>query len=137
MCLDGKINFSEDHKPSNPLEEERIRKAGGYVSNSGRIDSCLAVSRALGDSDYKGKQYEGSEAKVSPIPDVTEFPFSNKTKIIMASDGFFDTVEENDMILKYINLEDPCGNLMEYSLIKGSLDNIIIMMLDLSQDSSL
>ena len=132
LCSDGKTIPSQDHKPSNLAEEKRIREAGGHVS-WGRVDGMLAVSRALGDTDFKGsKKYEGREAKVSPVPDVTEYPFSENTKIVMASDGFFDAVyNDNDMILRYLEFEDPCNDLMEYAHWKSS-DNIMIMMLDLS-----
>ena len=37
-----------DHKPINPLEEERIEKVGGYVHNE-YVCGSLAASRALGD----------------------------------------------------------------------------------------
>jgi len=134
LFLDRKIISSKDHKPSNPSEEERVGKAGGYVSWN-RVDGILAVSRALGDIDFKGiSKYKGREAKVSPVPDVTEYPFSKDTKIIMASDGLFDKVEDNSMILRYFDEyeEDPCDELMRYAAMKGSMDNIIIMMLDLS-----
>ncbi len=133
LCSDEKLTASIDHKPTNVLERERICEAGGHVS-WGRVDGVIAVSRALGDVDFKGwREYKGRKAKVSPIPDVTEFPFSKDTKILMASDGFFDSTPSDDMILRYLKYkEDPCGNLMEDAQWKSS-DNIIIMMLDLSQ----
>lgn len=48
--VDGKTTFklSEDHKPENPGELDRITKAGGTVSY-GRVNGCLNLSRALGD----------------------------------------------------------------------------------------
>jgi len=132
----GAIFSSPDHKPINPSEIRRIEKAGGRVWFN-RVDSILAVSRALGDADFKGSgEYKGRDAKVSPIPDVTEHPFSKGAKIIMGSDGLFDAMPLDgggDMIWRYIKeCEDPCGELMEYA---GRLsdDNIIIMMLDLSR----
>jgi serine/threonine protein phosphatase PrpC len=135
LCSVGITFSSLDHKPTNPSEIKRIEKAGGSVWFD-RIDHMLAVSRALGDVDFKGNNgYKGREAKVSPIPDVTEHPFSKDTKIIMGSDGLFDAMPPNggsDMIWRYINdCEDPCGELMEIAGFKSS-DNIMIMMLDLS-----
>ena len=137
LCLDGKTLASRDHKPSNPSEYTRIIDAGGHVSWD-RVDGIIAVSRALGDIDFKGReQYKGREAKVSPIPDVTRYSFSKDIKIVMASDGFFDSIlNNNGMILKYLREEeDPCGELMEYASWK-SADNIIIMMLDLNMGKS-
>ena len=46
--------MTEDHKPSSPMEQKRILEAGGIVT-SGRIDAKLAVSRAVGDHQYKQK----------------------------------------------------------------------------------
>lgn len=49
----GQVCFStQDHKPCNPREKERIQNAGGSVMIQ-RVNGSLAVSRALGDYDYK------------------------------------------------------------------------------------
>lgn len=45
--------MSEDHKPENPGELSRIQRAGGFVED-GRVNGMLALSRALGDFEYKG-----------------------------------------------------------------------------------
>lgn len=46
-------DMSEDHKPENPGELSRIQRAGGFVEE-GRVNGMLALSRALGDFEYKG-----------------------------------------------------------------------------------
>lgn len=46
------IPLSQDHKPDDAKENERITKAGGVVAN-GRINMNLNLSRALGDLEYK------------------------------------------------------------------------------------
>ena len=46
--------MSEDHKPNNAEELERIHNAGGTVSMK-RVDGDLAVSRSLGDFQYKDR----------------------------------------------------------------------------------
>jgi serine/threonine protein phosphatase PrpC len=45
--------MSEDHKPDNPEETRRIMRSGGFVED-GRVNGMLALSRALGDFEYKG-----------------------------------------------------------------------------------
>lgn len=46
------ISMTEDHKPDNLEEEERIKAAGGFVKYS-RVRGNLALSRAIGDRSYK------------------------------------------------------------------------------------
>ncbi len=48
--------LSEDHKPSNKKEAERITQAGGWVE-SGRIKGDLMVSRGFGDFPFKNNKY--------------------------------------------------------------------------------
>ena len=45
-------DLSDDHKPENEEEEQRIVKARGNVDN-GRVNGELALSRAIGDMHYK------------------------------------------------------------------------------------
>lgn len=42
------VELSKDHKPEDPIEIDRITKAGGNVSY-GRVNGGLNLSRALGD----------------------------------------------------------------------------------------
>ena len=53
LSRDGVTAFSTfDHKPVNPIEKDRIQRAGGSVMIQ-RVNGSLAVSRALGDFQYK------------------------------------------------------------------------------------
>ena len=45
--------MSVDHKPEDPVERARIYNAGGFVEEN-RVNGMLALSRALGDFEYKG-----------------------------------------------------------------------------------
>ena len=40
--------MSDDHKPEDPSEQDRIMKAGGRVTCDGRVNGGLNLSRALG-----------------------------------------------------------------------------------------
>jgi serine/threonine protein phosphatase PrpC len=53
MSRDKKaVPLSEDHKPDDPIERKRIYTANGFVED-GRVNGMLALSRALGDFEYK------------------------------------------------------------------------------------
>eukprot|EP01048_Picozoa_sp_COSAG05_P020448 COSAG05_NODE_3476_length_2036_cov_229.440372_1_plen_273_part_00 len=69
------VALSEDHKPSNPGEVQRIVRAGGSVSpgESGgavRVEGSLAVSRSLGDFQYKDVNLAPEAQMVSPVPEI-------------------------------------------------------------------
>lgn len=54
LCKKSKAkDLSEDHKPELPSERNRIEKANGYVEDK-RVNGMLALSRALGDFEFKG-----------------------------------------------------------------------------------
>lgn len=46
------IELSHDHKPDNDGELKRVKAAGGFVEE-GRVQGVIAVSRAIGDWEYK------------------------------------------------------------------------------------
>ena len=46
------IELSYDHKPDNDGELKRVKAAGGFVED-GRVQGVIAVSRAIGDWEYK------------------------------------------------------------------------------------
>jgi len=53
QLTDGKvIELSHDHKPENDGELKRVKAGGGYVED-GRVQGIIAVSRAIGDWEYK------------------------------------------------------------------------------------
>jgi serine/threonine protein phosphatase PrpC len=45
-------DLSVDHKPDLPTEKRRIERANGFVEES-RVNGMLALSRSLGDFEYK------------------------------------------------------------------------------------
>lgn len=83
--------MSEDHKPETPLEMTRIMNSGGYVED-GRVNGALALSRALGDFEYKkNKQLSWKEQAVTAFPDCRIEPIDAQTQfVILACDGIWD-----------------------------------------------
>ena len=60
------LRMSLDHKPDRVDEEARITRAGGWVSH-GRVLHTLAVSRAIGDRDFKLLSYADGRC-APPLP---------------------------------------------------------------------
>ncbi|KAL7060907.1 hypothetical protein AAHC03_09449 [Spirometra sp. Aus1] len=133
---------TEDHKPSSPGERRRINNAGGHVILS-RVNGSLAVSRALGDFDYK--QVKGtppSDQLVSPEPDVTcleRMPEADQI-LCLACDGIWD-VYSNEELCDYVlhrlkcssSLTHVCNEVLDTSLFKGSKDNMSILLVGLNK----
>ena len=130
LCRDGKLEFNTtDHKPMNEGEKIRIEKAGGTVMMQ-RVNGSLAVSRALGDFDYK--RVEGKkqiEQLVSPEPDICVIERSEKDQfLLLACDGVFDVMSNDEIIsfvLHHLELEESllkiCSKLIDTCLNKVSV----------------
>lgn len=91
------VPLSVDHKPSVPAEEARIVAAGCQVEN-GRVNMTLAVSRALGDVDFKsGDSTDWRMQAVTAYPDVTITPSrSDDEFIVIGCDGIWDVLSNEE-----------------------------------------
>ena len=100
LCRDGAVAFyTEDHKPCNPRERERIQNAGGSVTLQ-RVNGSLAVSRALGDFTFKEVGWRPqTEQLVSPEPEVYEMERSADRDefLILACDGVWDAIGNEEL----------------------------------------
>lgn len=138
-CTQGKpVLATQDHKPSNEPEKERIQNAGGSVMIQ-RVNGSLAVSRALGDFEYKNVEGKGpTEQLVSPEP---EFYIKSRDEaadqfLVLACDGVWDVMSNED-ICNFIthrmkvhdNLETICNEVIDTCLYKGSRDNMSIIII--------
>ncbi|KAE8280876.1 Protein phosphatase 1B [Larimichthys crocea] len=126
-----------DHKPCNPRERERIQNAGGSVMIQ-RVNGSLAVSRALGDYDYKCVEGKGpTEQLVSPEPAVFEMVRAPEQDqfVILACDGIWD-VMSNEELCEFVksrlevsdDLERVCNEVVDTCLHKGSRDNMSVVL---------
>lgn len=96
VCYDteGKIKVNRlnsiTHKASDPSETQRIKDAKGYVF-LGRVNGRLALSRAIGDREYKscGVCSEAS-IDITNVAELMNDPKTSAIKIITTSDGFTD-----------------------------------------------
>ncbi|XP_026154453.1 protein phosphatase, Mg2+/Mn2+ dependent, 1Na (putative) [Mastacembelus armatus] len=136
LCRNGQVIFyTEDHKPFNPREKERIQNAGGSVTLQ-RVNGSLAVSRALGDFDFKEVDWRPqTEQLVSPEPEVYELERMPEDEfLILACDGVWDAISNEELCafvrsrLQVCNdLREICTQVIDLCLYKGSLDNISII----------
>ena len=63
----GKMTeLSYDHKPDNEGEMARIKAGGGFVDD-GRVQGVIAVSRAIGDWEYKNPEMQNKLSQSSGI----------------------------------------------------------------------
>lgn len=88
---DGKFEqLSEDHKPANDKERCRIVNARGHVSDN-RVNGNLAVSRAFGDSVYKGESLLAPEKQlVIAVPEFKNSVAKEGDLLLVCCDGIFE-----------------------------------------------
>lgn len=127
---EGKVTaLTADHKPNRPDERKRIRDLGGSVVFWGvwRVEGILAVSRAIGDRMLK--PFVVAEPEIKEVTRSSDDHF-----IVVASDGLWDTITNEDAAQMAMRFDDPQAaavHLMEESYARGSLDNICVMVIDL------
>lgn len=119
------IDITQDHKPSEQLEKERIERAGGKVVWCGdttghgepildagvyRVNGNLALSRAIGDRSER--------PAVTAVPDVTSYRIEPSDDfIVLASDGVWDVMSSQDVV-SFIHSklnENDASSMSEYS----------------------
>lgn len=127
------VPLSRDHKPYNLEEQTRIVRAGGIVSMN-RVNGDLAVSRALGDYQYKdNKMLRPTDQLVSPQPEVfrKHVRTARDEFLVMACDGVWD-VASNKAVVDFVRmklrigetLQRTCTELLDRCLKLGSRDNM-------------
>jgi len=145
LTQEGRIRFAtQDHKPDNEVEARRIRAAGGTV-NFGRVDGELAMSRSLGDYNYKGQAHlSHAQQKVIAVPDIDVLELVEGEKIVLMCDGLVEKAS-NEQIAQLVENQlqhqraDPCAivlNMIDFSLERGSRDNMSAMLILLEDGSS-
>jgi len=86
------VALSEDHKPQQHTELRRIHRAGGFVTEVGRINGNLNLSRSIGDLKYKANtSLPPSKQMITAEPDITCQELQEDTEfLIVACDGIWD-----------------------------------------------
>jgi protein phosphatase 2C family protein 2/3 len=91
--------LSFDHKPSNDSEIKRIKAAGGFV-DMGRVNGNLALSRAIGDFEFKkNHSLPPEEQVVTSDPEITGHERTDEDEfLIIACDGIWDCLSSQQVI---------------------------------------
>ena len=91
-------DLSIDHKPDLPTERRRVQKAGGFVEE-GRVNGIIAISRAIGDWEYKNLSLKPEDNMVSAFPEVmVEKLTPEHDFIILACDGIWDCLTSQQAV---------------------------------------
>ncbi|KAJ8365438.1 hypothetical protein SKAU_G00142690 [Synaphobranchus kaupii] len=102
-----------------------------------RVNGSLAVSRALGDYDYKCVDGKGpTEQLVSPEPEVFEIARAPEDEfVVLACDGIWDVMSNEELcefvgsrLEVYDDLERVCNSVVDTCLHKGSRDNMSVVL---------
>ncbi|KAI8123228.1 hypothetical protein FF38_11666 [Lucilia cuprina] len=138
LCRQGSPVFAtQDHKPILPVEKERICNAGGSVMIK-RVNGTLAVSRALGDYDFKNVKEKGQcEQLVSPEPEIFCQSCEDTDEfLVLACDGIWDVMTNEDVcsfIHSRLKITDDlvaiANQVVDTCLNKGSRDNMSIIII--------
>lgn len=131
--------LTEKHKPTVLSERKRIEDAGGQVV-FGRVLGSLAVSKSLGDIDFKHPFNKAEGDFVSAEPYVHRIELSPHNRfIVVACDGLWDKLTYEDAV-EFVSKKKDAGKdptetaqlLVKHALDCGSFDNItaIVVYLD-------
>ncbi|PYH95836.1 PP2C-domain-containing protein [Aspergillus ellipticus CBS 707.79] len=120
--------LSFDHKPQNEGEKARISAAGGFV-DFGRVNGNLALSRAIGDFEFKKSPELSPEQQiVTAYPDVTVHDLSDDDEfLVIACDGIWDC-QSSQSVVEFVrrgiaakqDLHRICENMMDNCLASNS-----------------
>lgn len=133
--------LSEDHKPDQEDEYNRINAAGSYV-NEGRIDNSLNVSRAMGDRYLKKNRKDpkaGPETYiVTAVPDVTIGRVKPGQRVLVFSDGLVSR-HTNMQIAQFHHkhrhqeLTQLLPKLLDWTLFNMSTDNMSVILVEFQE----
>ncbi|KAH9828356.1 Protein phosphatase 2C 2 [Teratosphaeria destructans] len=139
--------LSFDHKPQNEGEKARICAAGGFV-DFGRVNGNLALSRAIGDFEFKKSADLPPEQQiVTAFPDVTVHEITEDDEfLVIACDGIWDC-QSSQAVVEFVRrgiaakqeLHSICENMMDNCLASNSetggvgCDNMTMVVIALLQ----
>ncbi|KRX07656.1 Ubiquitin-conjugating enzyme/RWD-like protein [Pseudocohnilembus persalinus] len=95
------IPLSQDHKPDNPKEKQRIEKAGGNIWD-GRVNGNINISRAIGDLQFKSdEKLPPNQQLIIAEPEIYEYELNSKSIpdfIVMGCDGIWEVLNNQQVV---------------------------------------
>lgn len=144
VMRNGELVFvTEDHKPTDPEERDRIERCGGTV-RMGRVDGDLALSRAFGDSSFKQGPGDQTNQRVIVVPDITRLTVKKGDMILLCCDGVFEGQFPTEDVVQFVAQECPpqhaemalpAARVVDQAIRRGSKDNITCMCVHLGDGS--
>jgi protein phosphatase PTC2/3 len=131
-------DLTRDQKPTSKDEEERIKKAGGFIED-GYVNGLLGVSRAFGDWHFDGLKRNQETGKPGPLTaepeiDTWQLDIDSDEFIILACDGLWDVFSSQNAIdfarKSLLANNDPnraAKELADEALRRHSADNISVV----------
>jgi protein phosphatase 1A len=161
----GPIDLSVEHRvygsgETVATESKRVEESGGWVED-GRVCGILAVSRAFGDSSFKGaglkslledgvkdgfwtrdfaRSVNFVRDPVISVPDVLEMSVSFDTDefVIVATDGLWDVVSSKEgcefvkrELKKGHSPDEAATRLVDIATRRRTSDNVAVVVIDL------
>jgi hypothetical protein len=110
-----------EHDPNIPEERERINKAGLYVSK-GRVVGELAVSRSIGDFEYKGELENQEDHAVTCVPEIILYDFHPEdSRLVLMTDGFYEQMESK-VLAEFCSDESNDSKQMVQNMFQRAID---------------
>eukprot|EP00039_Didymoeca_costata_P022973 m.5711 g.5711 ORF g.5711 m.5711 type:complete len:351 (-) comp3369_c0_seq1:2124-3176(-) len=135
IARDDKVFFAtKDHKPTDVTEYSRVQAAGGFIE-VGRVCGNLAVSRSLGDFQYKDRpDLPAEEQKITCAADMTTLERHETDQfLLLCCDGIWDVMTNEEatvFVLDHLKAgvppKDICERMMDHCLLKNSKDNMSV-----------
>ncbi|KAJ6238450.1 hypothetical protein M0813_26420 [Anaeramoeba flamelloides] len=133
ILIDNKgttIQITDDHKPTNRDELCRIKFLRGTVSNNGRINGGLAVSRCFGDRDFQ------PWVSAKPVIKCFDLAREDRKYLVLACDGVWDVLSNQDVtdiVMENANqdVQRIATKIKSNAYSKESTDNISVIVIDL------
>ncbi len=136
------IRLSYDHRTTDLKERKRILDSGLKIIDD-RIDGTLMLTRIFGNYEYKNNE-ENKEGNLNNNKGLICEPFISKINVdlnienqflILASDGIWDTLTEEDIqnIIRNNNdTQQICSLIIKNSLRKEAWDNMSVFAIKLT-----